>query len=400
MSTRSRYFYYGITFLGLLFGVLSSIRWPNLWAVTQLLFDYSNGFIKRGLVGQLLEILIGSRISYSTLAFICFSIFTVWLVLLLYYLKILEKVDKHVWLLAAAFFISPGFVYLVHDIGYFDHIGIAFALICLLLPLNILGSAIRFSACISAILIHEAFFLIFFPVVVCDYLAGSFIRRQRYAITFSIFLCIAATVTTFYVGRFSPSESKKPQYIEHIQSRAQDFTVREDAIDMLFYGAEGNLDIMKEKWKNWRRWFNSGNAILFLFPTTVGLLVIAISIIYRKQLNSQNKYILVLSASVSALSPVFLNIFAWDMWRFFSFTHVSSFLLVLSLLRRLQIGIIPSSSITPVRYYFALVCILNASMDIPLLDGYHVVKPPYDAYRSYLYRTFLGDHPFLQIPAR
>jgi len=127
------------TLIALVFGVLSGIRWPGIWAITHLLFDYSEGFVKRSLVGEALSLTLGNSISYGTLAAISYAVFATWLAMLFFRLKSSAQTDSAVWLIALTFLASPGFVFLAHTVGYLEHVGLIFVFLCLQMPVNVIG---------------------------------------------------------------------------------------------------------------------------------------------------------------------------------------------------------------------------------------------------------------------
>ncbi len=56
--------------------LLKGLRMPNLWSATHMTFNYSQGFIRRGLFGQILRVVGGKRAyHYSTLALLAVILF-------------------------------------------------------------------------------------------------------------------------------------------------------------------------------------------------------------------------------------------------------------------------------------------------------------------------------------
>ena len=124
-------------------GTLGGMRWPGMWAATHYMFDYSQGFAKRGLIGELLSAVTGQHVVYQTIAYVSILVFLAWLSLLLFVIRSAARSNASVWWISAAFFLSPGFAFMVHEMGYADHFGMLTALLCLLLPANLAGLILR-----------------------------------------------------------------------------------------------------------------------------------------------------------------------------------------------------------------------------------------------------------------
>ncbi|NNE83790.1 MAG: hypothetical protein HKN28_07450, partial [Alphaproteobacteria bacterium] len=185
----------------LLFGFVSGLRWPSNWATTHYLFDYSNGFIKRGFTGEVLSYVAGDSLSYGAIAALSFAIFAIWLSMLFLRLRGLAKIDNRIWIITAVVLISPGFVFQVRNIGYLDHIGLIIVFLCFFLPANLSGLVARTGLCGLMIIIHEAFFLMFFPLVILEFTIRAMLTggRGRIAATWIAVAVLAAL--TFVVAQ-------------------------------------------------------------------------------------------------------------------------------------------------------------------------------------------------------
>jgi len=262
-----------------LFGILSGLSWPNIWSVTHLLFDYEYGIIKRWLVGEILSFGFNTAVSYDILVIISVTFFLIWLFLLFFRLLVLGKDDSYIWLISAVVLISPGFIYLVHEIGYFDHVGLIILLLCFLLPKNGTGLLGRLFLCAIMILVHEAFFLMFFPTVVLEYLIGPTQCCIRKRLPTTLFLIATIAGLTYVVGQQTLAVDQTDSYVEHVDERALNFSIRPDAVEVLFRDGNENIKIVSELWEVRRRWVSTAMAILFLLPLPFSLALISLSMI-------------------------------------------------------------------------------------------------------------------------
>ena len=145
-----------------------TLRWPNDWAEAHWLLDYRFGFVKRGLLGQLLqwtlapfggEVGEGAIRAVSAAACVVFVAllgYTVWRVL-----RAAEFAPGAV-AVAAAFVASPFLVMTGHLVGYFDHVVFALGITSIWLALRRqpwIGALLQ----AVALLAHEACIVLIFP---------------------------------------------------------------------------------------------------------------------------------------------------------------------------------------------------------------------------------------------
>src|SRR5262245_27258464 len=105
---------------------------PNRWSVTHYLFTYETGFIKRGLWGETLRVLLGSwTAQYFCLAAIGLLVFAAMVVLLVILSRRLSDDPDRVPVLLV-FLTSPALTFAAHMVGYLEQIVYLLLLIVLI----------------------------------------------------------------------------------------------------------------------------------------------------------------------------------------------------------------------------------------------------------------------------
>ncbi len=380
------------------FGILAGIRWPGIWSATHVLFDYSHGFIKRGLFGELLSMFGGEQIRYATIAVVCFAVFGVWLAVLWSHLRSVGRDDWWVWVFAAVFFVSPGFVFMVHEVGYMDHVGLAVALLCFWLPFSTGGLIARVFLCVSMTFVHEAFFLMFFGAVVVQYLLGAAVRHEPHVSARAGVLVLVVAASTFFVGQTQLPEDDWDDYVAHLQSRSADFDPYEGTARVLFRDAEDNLKFMSRIRSRPAYWSNALLAIVFLLPFPLLLIAVARGMLRRwGELSGHGRTILAVIVGAS-LSPLLLNVLAQDLWRFFALAQVSAFLVLIAVIRELRLAVVPPAWARPAALALGALAVVGGATATPLFSGREVVRPPYEEHIEYLNEVTTGVTDFPAIP--
>lgn len=141
------------------------------WKYTHYLFSYESGFVKRGLIGELLSIL-SIKPSYSTINYIAYSSVFILIFAVFFILKTLWSTNKNnygFFLLLLFITTSPATLqHFLYDVGRFD-IYIYTGVIALLYILDSVSTVTKFftvNLFLSLfILIHEAAFFIVAPMI-------------------------------------------------------------------------------------------------------------------------------------------------------------------------------------------------------------------------------------------
>lgn len=377
----------------ILYGVLSGIRLPSRWATTNLIFDYHFGFSKRALFGAVLAVLKAPPYPYAFLALIAYGILLVWLALLLSYFRTGLRVSSRATLLFGAFFSSVGFVFLVHEAGYLDHVGLLIALSCALFGSGPAGVGMRLALCSLGILVHEAFTLLFLPVVLADLWLVSRELGPRRAMQRVLTVAIPCALLTVWIGHYKVDAPQSAQ-VAYYNAKLRDSEIREDAIDPMHLGISDNLQVMAEFYRSpkYQRIFLATAVVVA--PLVILYLWVANSILL--QAGAARPWRLVVLAA--GLSPLALNAFAWDEVRFISLTQVTSFLVVLSLVRRVGWKSIDDPRLRDFGVLAAAVIALSLSSEVTLFDGYTMQKFPFSADVGALVKTLSQGKPLLSAP--
>ncbi len=378
LAERGISFLFIIAILALLLGILSGLRWPNIWAMTHYLFDYSSGFTKRGLIGEILSHVLGNTISYGTLVVLSLGIFVVWVLMLFLKLRQLADVNHHIWLAAAVVLISPGFVFLVHNMGYFDHVGLIVVFLSFFLPATFAGLLARIILCSVMVVMHEAFFLMFFPVVALEFALRAAIgdRKNRIAATF---LLVSVTVaTTYWVGNSTLPDAHRTSYTSHVSERAGDFAIREDAVDVLFRDGRDNIIVtgnVRQQVGN--SWSTAIAAFFFIIPLSIALILASLYLIGRADLPDRTKLFLRWGTIGSAFSPLLLNVLAWDIWRFFALTQFSAFLALIAVGTHLRSQLAHVAWTRRASYVILILAFIGIATNVKLFESYSITRTPY-----------------------
>ena len=162
-----------ITALVFAVSMFKGLRMPSLWAATHMTFNYSQGFLRRGLFGQVLRIFGEERIYRYNFLFLCavvlFVLAAIALLLLIRRMFAGERGDRGLQAATLVLAASPGMVFLVHEIGYLDYMGIV------AVPLFVLWAArsrrlflvfyVAIPISIILALIHESMIVMFAPAM-------------------------------------------------------------------------------------------------------------------------------------------------------------------------------------------------------------------------------------------
>ncbi|MNZ30271.1 hypothetical protein D3C78_475380 [compost metagenome] len=175
------------------------------WNVTHWLFNYTDGFVKRGVLGETLRV-VGVEISHGSVSTASWALTTIAFVLLsLFFLWPATQDTKNIGLVLF-FFVAlthpATFQHIIFDLGRFDVACLILALSSILMT-KCLGensaAIFVFFAMSVSILIHEASFFIYVPLVFgCWFYFENGLRgaTRKLSVFFALF-CVTYLVSTF-----------------------------------------------------------------------------------------------------------------------------------------------------------------------------------------------------------
>jgi hypothetical protein len=353
------------------------IREPNSWSYTQAQFDYSEGFMRRGLFGaafgRLLEL---NRYQHFVIVStaLLLLLFTV-LALLAYKSKLAEWTPPGQML--AVYASSYSVSLLAHLNGYMD---IPLALLCAL-PLFVRGTGPRVAAAALATvlgaLIHEQFLFSFLPVLVVSVLFGdaaaATLRQRRLAWAGAGALLLLGLAMGGLLARHgSISQERAAQLSQAITART-DQPVNTEVLKTLPRTAHENAEIMRSVWAR-PTFIPAQIESLLMFGPTAGVLSWGMLLVLRRWAPRDHRRLYALTL-VGMLAPLSLNLVGWDKNRWNEMLSLNAFLLLLAASRvlggeRVQL---------PVRFRRAcvLVMLLNVATGGGMFDNRHIRPFPF-----------------------
>lgn len=308
---------------------LKGLHLPGAWPLTAAELDYSQGFVKRGLLGWVYGHL-GLR-QHAGLS-VAFFLQLLALLLLLAVWARRTGIQARLTPVLTLFAASYATTFLFHMVGYSDILN-ASLLVCMLLIRRVgWRLAVALPLCVAGLLVHENFLLLFAPVILLSFwLDGEgyehgIPRAWWYGAALAVTLATAAAVIFLH----PQPDGARVDALADIAWHA-DFPMREDYYQILTSSIGSNLKWMLEV--GWHRysWLSAQVVGLFVFlPTVVVLMHSCRGILNTARANRWTRRLV----WVAALSPLLLNVIGldgmrWDMW-----VVIDSFLVLGLLLRR------------------------------------------------------------------
>jgi hypothetical protein len=230
-----------LVFLGL--STVRSIKEPSNWIDTHWAFTYEHGFIKRGLVGEFISLLIGpvttSIVNTISLAVLLLLAAALTCLFIMPAIRAPERVG--VWLFGViAVTHSATMPRFAYDLGRFDQMGLLILLVCLLLLVRA-SPAVRLAVipplCLLGLVIHEAFFLMFLPLIAAIW----FYEEQSGLIWPKLMVLAAMVASTWVIGRFGLlSNPPLDEYVALLQQRHA-FPISKWSVGVLYSDLAKNI---------------------------------------------------------------------------------------------------------------------------------------------------------------
>jgi len=349
--------------------VMRTIRGPNDWAEAHWLLDYRFGFVKRGLVGQLLTwvtSLLGMPVSEGLIGGIAVTICVGFcLLLLVLACRIAKEASWSPAVVAAmvAFLTSPFLAMTGHVVGYYDHVFLPLGVLSVWL---VLRGKLWAGAVVQAValLIHESCAVLIYPVfaLACLLHAGRTESGARPPSLLPLLLPFAMAVVMAIVLA-TPPEGFVPSFAGYLKT----FPFVQNGFDSntpwmiaMSPGRAWELVTTQVPGKPTQAdRMTQASAYGLVLPTMIALLV---SFAQRARLPASLESGAV---AVVVLAPQVMHFIAWDFERIWTYSILMAFLVVwlYSEARRFehreQVGVFTAS---------LLAVAANLVMETPLLD--------------------------------
>jgi len=379
-----------------LYSILRGIRFPNMWSYSHFLFNYDFGFIKRGLIGEIIKQLNSPYLaSYDSFLVFSFAIFCANIVLLFYFMNDSVNSQNPILICCSLIFASSlGVVFLSHTVGYSDQIGLLITLLTLKLSGFYKKSLFLFLAMPFALLIHEAIFITFFPVIFMALLLSIESEGQTKKILLLGAFSAILLIFVVFLSNHTLDETQAHEMYTGLQAERA-YPLREDAFNTLHRTSKDNFQVIESKWSTKKTTFlELANSLLVTAPSFI-VFIYFTNVILKE---AKVKYYIRLLSILASLSPLLLHFWGWDLHRWNTLTVTTSFIIqyITNIKYKNQLAITSD-------YIYALLAVvlfLNIGSTIPLLDGYIVKQYPFIEHQNYIIDLILRKETFPYIPSR
>jgi len=400
--------------------LLKGLRMPNLWSATHMTFNYSHGFIRRGLVGEVLRIVGGARpYNYNRLALVAALLFVAVTVAMVFLIKrVLDRDPEDIGLKAAVlvFAASPGIVTLAHFVGYLDYVGLLLVVGVILL---VAGSKRRYpiffvSMPVALLLafVHEAQVLMFAPTILFVAICHIVIQFRQPDISRRAKLLLVASAAVGFIAAFVASTTvgivgtKSPAVINALQAsvgQVANFPLRGDAFEALHRSVRDAIfTLMPWFWSQPENKTYLVLSTISAFPAIAFLVFYGVRLIGRLGLSKVPRTIMTASFVAAALAPVSLNFIGWDSTRWNAISLMACFCCIATVKLYFSSKVPAEANLrveSPFVLTLAAVAIVlglcSSSYDRFLFDGYSVQWFPFQGQVNSLIELFKGHFTFL-----
>jgi hypothetical protein len=400
--------------------LLKGLRMPNLWSATHMTFNYSQGFIRRGLFGEILRIVGGQHpYNYNRLALIAALMLVALAVAMVLLIKRAVATDVEDLGFKAAvlvFAASSGIVTLAHFIGYLDYVGLFLVLVVILVSARSSRRHLIFFLGIPVILfvafIHESQVLMLAPTllfamichIVIRFRQGDISRRAKFSlVAIAAIGFVTAFVTSTAIGVVG---TKSPAVINALQAsvgKVANFPPRGDGFEALYRPVRDNIfKLMPWFWSNPENQTYLVLSMLSAFPAIAFLIFYGARLIGRLGLSKIARTVVTAAFVAATLAPISLNFMGWDTTRWNAISLMACFYCIATvrLFFSSKVPAEPNLRVeSPLVLTLAAVAIVlglcSSNYDRFLFDGYSVQWFPFQGQVNSLIEIFKGHFTFL-----
>jgi hypothetical protein len=361
--------------------------------------DYSFGFVKRGATGSALRLLDLPIERYWVFASISFIVLAVALFIFVIFLR-QRPAQKEVALYSTIFLSSFAVTYFVHLVGYLEIILLTLSLIVLAIPQNGLWIAATYIVCFACTLIHESFLLSFFPLVWFRVVIGAMLDQDRdkhFAVVHGFCLPLVVVMMTVLLSFPHPMTAEKASLVQAAISARVNFPIRPDFFMVLTNSAFDYIRLMLRHFQMPSWWISEVGAFASLL--WVALFFTWQSLRLVKESAVPKKTTLKIAIIYASLSPTLLQVFGWDIFRWYAIAAFTAFVVYRLLAERLVISLPAGTSSAEVRMLALVLVGLNLATGAGLFDGGRINTFPFTDQLHDLYMT-IKTQGHLPIPNR
>jgi hypothetical protein len=380
--------------------ILRGIQAPAYWGGTHLLFNYEFGFAKRALLGTIIAALqLPSLYHYNFYFWLSVLIFIAEMGLFLSFLKrLLNTQRQDVTLTVFVFCASLAPVFLAHTIGFSEHMILVMTLAMLLVPGFYLRAVLVALLFTIGVLIHEATFLMFFPVVCFRFLADLAGGMDRYRVFVLCLLVGALTALAVVVGGTHLGQDSMQALQRVLQAKA-DYPLSRNAFLVLTRSLGCNLEHTVECVRDpeFLGLFFVPSLIVTL-PTTTFLVYRSLSTLSRRGYGPGLR----VAAAAASLSPLSLHFLGCDYNRWLTLAITTSFLVFAVATLWCPPRDVPARQDIAgagVLNLAIAVTAVNLTSAIALFGGYQVQDFPYEGHVEEVLMMVSGKEAFPPRPA-
>lgn len=347
--------------------VSRALRTPNDFAEAHWLLDYQFGFVKRGLVGEMLSLI--TRLTstpmtaqlISTVSTLILLIYCLLMVLLTARIAYRTGWAKESVLVSLIFLSSPFIVMSGHLNGYYDNIVIMLGVLSIMfLAKNKLWPAVLVQ--IMAVLVHENSMLLIFPLFCLTWLLKNSKQKQQGLPLLSFWPLLLPILTFVIVIVASESAFRSHDFVESFGQHLSQFSfIQEDRNTWVpMWISKSFTDNFLTESPNFPTRIASSRMYGLLIPTTLALLLFMAKAFRIPDLSVESLGILVV-----CLLPQAMHLLAWDTQRIWTYTILCAFLL----LWVYSEIFIPEGQYPNNISLYILAIFINALVLTPLFDG-------------------------------
>jgi hypothetical protein len=381
------------------YNYLRGVRAPNLWAATQMLWNYEFGVIRRALIGDILRRLnIDAFYTYANFFYFSHVILLLQLLLIFYWFKYCLRYISNGGIYLSHWFASLAIVVHIHFVGYLDNILIFIMVGVALLPFY---PALMLALCIIGTLCHELFLFVGVPLLlfrgILLALSKTCSKRMRMvylATASSTFLICTAITYHLTFGYFIVFNNETAIALEKSIAERTNFPLRKDNIGILH---KKNSDVV-----NYATEFLLKDGKKPAIDSAVAMLpsilfnCLLFGFLLSKTELYHSRWPVLLCYILACASPLLLFPLAWDYLRWFSHMGILSFLLILTWISNTKEKVAIQSPVLTV--CFVALSLYTLTTHILLFNGYESARFPFFEHWVYLDRVWSGFEVFPRIP--